>query len=96
MLLHVELGLRVVEVAVGARIAGFAHPDAHQRFACGVGYGKASIRVIKIIGITKITKVINLRPKELISMLEETAGTSLYNNMKYNATKLIDKKELKV
>jgi len=29
--------------------------------------------------------VINLKPSELISMLEETAGTSLYNEKKREA-----------
>lgn len=30
----------------------------------------------------RITKIINLKPPELIGMLEETAGTSLYNEKK--------------
>ena len=33
----------------------------------------------------RITKIINLKPQELIGMLEETAGTSLYNEKKRDA-----------
>ncbi|CAK80576.1 unnamed protein product (macronuclear) [Paramecium tetraurelia] len=44
----------------------------------------------------RITKIINLKPQELISMLEETAGTSLYNEKKREAQKLIQKKEEKL
>ena len=40
-LLHVELGLGVIEVGQGARIAGLANPDAHQRHAGEVGIGEA-------------------------------------------------------
>ncbi|EGR27336.1 structural maintenance of chromosomes 2, putative [Ichthyophthirius multifiliis] len=44
----------------------------------------------------RITKIINLKPLELISMLEETAGTALYNEKKRESEKIIKKKEEKV
>lgn len=44
----------------------------------------------------KITKITNLRPDELVSMMEETAGTALYQEKKREAQKIIDKKELKL
>ncbi|KAL4472622.1 hypothetical protein ABPG74_018571 [Tetrahymena malaccensis] len=44
----------------------------------------------------RITKIINLKPQELISMLEETAGTALYNEKKRESEKIIKKKEEKV
>lgn len=44
----------------------------------------------------KITKIINLKPLDLMSMLEETAGTSLYIDKKLEGLKLIKKKEEKI
>lgn len=44
----------------------------------------------------RITKIINLKPQELIGMLEETAGTSLYNEKKRDAQRTIEKKEEKL
>lgn len=44
----------------------------------------------------RITKIINLKPGELIGMLEETAGTSLYNEKKREASRTIEKKEEKL
>ena len=40
-----------------------------------------------------MTKITNLRPDELISMMEETAGTALYCDKKKEAEKIIEKKE---
>jgi len=44
----------------------------------------------------KITKIINLKPDELVSMMEETAGTALYCDKKREAQKVIEKKETKL
>lgn len=44
----------------------------------------------------RITKIINLKSSELIAMIEETAGTALYNEKKKESTKIIQKKEDKV
>lgn len=44
----------------------------------------------------RITKVINMKPPELLSMIEEAAGTKMYENKKEAALKTIEKKERKV
>lgn len=44
----------------------------------------------------KITKIINLKPKDLTGMLEETAGTSLYLDKKTEGLRLIKRKEDKI
>ena len=43
-----------------------------------------------------ITKVINMKPKELLGMIEEAAGTSLYQTKREHAENHIRKKELKL
>lgn len=44
----------------------------------------------------RITKVLNMKPSEILSMVEEAAGTSLYENKKIAAVKLIEKKDAKL
>ncbi|KAL5289470.1 SMC2.2 family protein [Megaselia abdita] len=44
----------------------------------------------------RITKVLNMKPWEILSMIEEAAGTRLYETKKEATTKLIEKKEAKV
>jgi structural maintenance of chromosome 2 len=44
----------------------------------------------------RITKVIHMKPQELLSMLEEAAGTSMYEVKKTAALKTIEKKQRKV
>ncbi|KAL5279836.1 SMC2 family protein [Megaselia abdita] len=44
----------------------------------------------------RITKVLNMKPHEILSMIEEAAGTSLYESKKEATTKLMEKKESKV
>ena len=44
----------------------------------------------------KITQVVHMKSQELLSQLEETAGTGFYENKKSNTHKLIQKKELKI
>lgn len=44
----------------------------------------------------RITKVINMKPPELLSMIEEAAGTKMYENKKEAALKTIEKKARKV
>lgn len=43
----------------------------------------------------RITKVINMKPAEVLSMVEEAAGTKMYENKKEIALKTIEKKERK-
>lgn len=44
----------------------------------------------------RITKVINMKPPEILSMIEEAAGTKMYENKKEAALRTIEKKERKV
>ena len=44
----------------------------------------------------RITKVLNMKPNEILGMVEEAAGTRMYETKKAAAMKTIDKKQLKV
>ncbi|GMH85586.1 hypothetical protein TL16_g10275, partial [Triparma laevis f. inornata] len=44
----------------------------------------------------RITKVLNMKPHEILGMVEEAAGTRMYETKKAAAMKTIDKKQLKV
>ncbi|XP_028132616.1 structural maintenance of chromosomes protein 2 [Diabrotica virgifera virgifera] len=44
----------------------------------------------------KITKVLNMKPPEILAMVEEAAGTRMYEVKRQNAQKLIDKKDAKL
>jgi len=44
----------------------------------------------------RITKVINMKPQETLSMIEEAAGTRMYENKKVGALKTLEKKQNKV
>lgn len=44
----------------------------------------------------RITKVLNMRPPEILSMLEEAAGTRMYETKKESALKTLEKKQSKV
>ncbi|XP_040571825.2 LOW QUALITY PROTEIN: structural maintenance of chromosomes protein 2-like [Lepeophtheirus salmonis] len=44
----------------------------------------------------RITKVLNMKPPEILSMLEEAAGTRMYESKKQNAQKTIEKKDAKL
>jgi structural maintenance of chromosome 2 len=44
----------------------------------------------------RITKVLNMKPPELVAMLEETAGTRMYEERKEKAQHTLEKKEGKV
>ncbi|KAK3162761.1 hypothetical protein QOZ80_1BG0093410 [Eleusine coracana subsp. coracana] len=44
----------------------------------------------------RITKVLNMKPPEILSMLEEAAGTRMYEMKKESALKTLEKKENKV
>ena len=43
----------------------------------------------------RITKVINMKPQETLSMIEEAAGTRMYENKKAGALKTLEKKQNK-
>lgn len=44
----------------------------------------------------RITKVLNMKPPEILSMLEEAAGTRMYETKKEAALKTLEKKQTKV
>merc|ERR1719503_485178 len=44
----------------------------------------------------RITKVINMKPQETLSMIEEAAGTRMYENKKAGALKTLEKKQVRV
>mmetsp|Transcript_46939 Transcript_46939/g.102051 ORF Transcript_46939/g.102051 Transcript_46939/m.102051 type:complete len:1213 (+) Transcript_46939:45-3683(+) len=44
----------------------------------------------------RITKVINMKPQETLSMIEEAAGTRMYENKKIGALRTLEKKQNKV
>ncbi|MGJ5634931.1 hypothetical protein, partial [Nostoc sp. CALU 1950] len=44
----------------------------------------------------RITKVLNMKPPEILSMLEEAAGTRMYEMKKDSALKTLEKKQSKV
>lgn len=44
----------------------------------------------------RITKVLNMKPNEILGMVEEAAGTRMYENKKVAAIKTIEKKQKKV
>lgn len=44
----------------------------------------------------RITKVLNMKPPEILSMIEEAAGTRMFENKKTAALKTIEKKQSKV
>lgn len=44
----------------------------------------------------RITKVLNMKPEEILSMIEEAAGTRMYEMKKINAEKTIAKKQGRV
>jgi structural maintenance of chromosome 2 len=44
----------------------------------------------------RITKVLNMKPNEILGMVEEAAGTRMYENKRVAAIKTIDKKQSKV
>jgi structural maintenance of chromosome 2 len=44
----------------------------------------------------RITKVLNMKPLETLSMIEEAAGTRMFETKKQAAIKTIEKKQAKV
>lgn len=44
----------------------------------------------------RITKVLNMKPHEILSMVEEAAGTSMYESKRDHTNKLIEKKDFKL
>ncbi len=61
-------------------------PDATRPFAAGLTSDP-------LVLAGKITKVLNMRPQEILGMIEEAAGTSMFEEKKDKAVKTMAKKE---
>lgn len=44
----------------------------------------------------RITKVLNMKPPEILSLIEEAAGTRMFENKKQATLKTIEKKEVRL
>ncbi|XP_060093143.1 structural maintenance of chromosomes protein 2 [Heteronotia binoei] len=87
------------QVVVGGRnkylINGVnANSTRVQDLFCSVGLNVNNPHFLIMQG--RITKVLNMKPPEILSMIEEAAGTRMYECKKIAAQKTIEKKEIKV
>jgi len=57
---------------------------------------RATCPAIPPLSQGRITKVLNMKPPEILGMIEETAGTRMFEAKKQAALKTIDKKQVKV
>lgn len=44
----------------------------------------------------RITKVLNMKPIEILGLLEEAAGTTMYNKKREESIRMLDKKRKKL
>ncbi|XP_075681730.1 structural maintenance of chromosomes protein 2 isoform X1 [Rhinoderma darwinii] len=65
-----------------------------QDLFCSVGLNVNNPHFLIMQG--RITKVLNMKPPEILSMIEEAAGTRMYESKKVAAQKTIEKKEAKL
>ncbi|NWI86863.1 SMC2 protein, partial [Pitta sordida] len=65
-----------------------------QDLFCSVGLNVNNPHFLIMQG--QITKVLNMKPPEILAMLEEAAGTRMYESKKIGAQKTIEKKETKL
>ncbi|NXK62934.1 SMC2 protein, partial [Sylvietta virens] len=65
-----------------------------QDLFCSIGLNVNNPHFLIMQG--KITKVLNMKPPEILAMIEEAAGTKMYECKKIVAQKTIEKKELKL
>ncbi|XP_056136927.1 structural maintenance of chromosomes protein 2 [Lampris incognitus] len=65
-----------------------------QDLFCSVGLNVNNPHFLIMQG--RITKVLNMKPPEILSMIEEAAGTRMYECKKITAQKTIEKKEAKL
>lgn len=56
----------------------------------------ASLKQSDAVSIGKITKVLNMKPQEILGMIEEAAGTSMFEERKDKAVKTMAKKDKKM
>ncbi|XP_054635145.1 structural maintenance of chromosomes protein 2 [Dunckerocampus dactyliophorus] len=65
-----------------------------QDLFCSVGLNVNNPHFLIMQG--RITKILNMKPPEILSMIEEAAGTRMYECKKISAQKTIEKKEAKL
>ncbi|XP_030092877.1 structural maintenance of chromosomes protein 2 [Serinus canaria] len=87
------------QVAIGGRskylINGVNAANSRvQDLFCSVGLNVNNPHFLIMQG--QITKVLNMKPPEILSMIEEAAGTRMYENKKKAVQKTIEKKENKL
>lgn len=68
-------------------------------YCTSVGYDMTAVLVMRgvphyIIG--RITKVLNMKPPEILGMIEEATGTRMFELKKQASQKMIEKKQAKV
>ncbi|XP_014127932.2 structural maintenance of chromosomes protein 2 isoform X1 [Zonotrichia albicollis] len=87
------------QVAVGGRskylINGMNVPNGRvQDLFCSVGLNVNNPHFLIMQG--QITKVLNMKPPEILAMIEEAAGTKMFESKKISAQKTMEKKEAKL
>lgn len=97
--LVLEFALPAVQIVVGGRnkylINGkLAQPSQVQNLFHSVQLNVNNPHFLIMQG--RITKVLNMKPPEILSMLEEAAGTRMYETKKEAALKTLEKKQSKV
>lgn len=98
-LITVTFAFLVLKIVVGGRnkylINGkLAQPNQVQNLFHSVQLNVNNPHFLIMQG--RITKVLNMKPPEILSMLEEAAGTRMYENKKEAALKTLEKKQTKV
>ncbi|CAL1601519.1 unnamed protein product [Knipowitschia caucasica] len=71
-----------------------ANNNRVQDLFCSVGLNVNNPHFLIMQG--RITKVLNMKPPEILAMIEEAAGTRMYECKKISAQKTIEKKEAKL
>lgn len=97
--INVEMYLLTLQIVVGGRnkylINGkLAQPSQVQTLFHSVQLNVNNPHFLIMQG--RITKVLNMKPPEILSMLEEAAGTRMYETKKEAALKTLEKKQSKV
>jgi len=52
--------------------------------------------LLTVLSLGRITKVLSMKPMEFLGMIEEAAGTKMYDEKKEEAIREMDKKQRKV
>lgn len=88
-----------LQVVIGGRSKYFINGSAAQASRVQTLFHSVQLNVNNphfLIMQGRITKVLNMKPMEVLGMLEEAAGTRMYEDKKLSAQRVIEKKETKV